>query len=154
MQKKILKTYEQIEIIGSPRYIKQITKALKLLKKKAPREFASVKKYIGRIEDYPQSGMAAWENPPTFYLSKKSAFYSITWCASDIVHDAHHSKLYLNYWKKYKKQPPYSIYGGKKIELECFRRQISVSKKIGAPVSEIIHLERQEGTHYKLKRTW
>lgn len=154
MQKKILKTYEQIEIIGSLQYVKQIVKALKLLKKKAPRKFATVKKYIGRIEDYSQSGMAAWEHPPTFYFSKKSAFYSITWCASDIVHDAHHSKLYWDYWKKYKKQPPYSVYCGKKIELECNKHQILVSKQIGAPVSEIIHLERQKGTHNRLKGTW
>jgi hypothetical protein len=154
MQKKILKTYEQIEIIGSLQYVKQIVKALELLKKKASQKFSTVKKYIGRIEDFPRSEMAPWENPPTFYFSKKSAFYSITWCASDIVHDAHHSKLYLDYWKKYKKQPPYSVYGGKKIELECFKHQILVSKQIGAPVSEIIHLERQKGTHYRLKRTW
>lgn len=151
---KALITYEKIEIIGSSQYVNQITKALKLLKEKAPRKFAIVKKYIGRIEDHLPSGMAAWEFPPTFYFSKKSVFPSITWCASCIVHDAYHSKLYLDYQKKYKKIPPYSIYCGKKIELECFKHQILVSKQIGAHDSEIRHLEKQDGTHYKLKGNW
>lgn len=151
---KVLITYEKIEIIGSPQYVSQITKALKLLKEKVPRKFATVRKYIGRIEDYLPSGMAPWESPPTFYFSKKAAFPSVTWCASCIVHDAHHSKLYLDYQKKYKKKPPFSIYYGKKIELECFKHQILASKQIGAHDSEIRHLEKQDGAHYRLKGNW
>lgn len=151
---KALTTFDKIEIIGSPQYINQITKALKLLKEKAPRKFATVKKYIGRIEDYLPSGMAAWEFPPTSYLSSETAFRSVTWCASFIVHEAHHSKLYLDYRKKYKKTPPPSVDGGRKIELECIKREIAAAKQIGAPDEEIQFLEKQDGTHYKQKITW
>ena len=151
--KRKLVTYQGIEIIGDSAYIRYISTALKLLKRRAPRNFATVRKYIGRIEDFKRSGMCAWENPPTFYLSKKSAFYSLTWCASCILHDAHHAKLYLDNRTK-GKHPHHLIYSGQKVELECIRRQILVSKRIGAPPNELAHLKSLDGNHFKVKRQW
>jgi hypothetical protein len=152
---KVLTNFEKIEIIGSPRYVSRITQFLKLLKEKAPRAFITVRKYIGRIEDGFPSGMAAWESTPTYFCNKKTAFAeTVTFGASCIVHEAHHSKLYLDYKKKYKKTPPRSVDSGRKIELECIKRQIVAAKQIGAPDDEIQYLEKQDGTHYKQKITW
>ncbi|MCM8766701.1 MAG: hypothetical protein NC917_06120 [Candidatus Omnitrophica bacterium] len=60
--------------------------------------------------------MGPFKNPPVFFLSPKSAFYSITWCASIIAHDAYHSKLYHDYREKYERPIPYNIYSGFETE--------------------------------------
>lgn len=151
--KKIFCTFNGIEIIGDSRYVKQIRQALSLLKRKAPRQFSTVRRYIGRIEDYQRSGMAPWEHPPTFYLGRVSAFYSITWCASCIVHDAHHAKLYADNAKGDKPPKP-ALYSGEKVERACIHRQIAVSRKIGAPEIELRHLRAQHGQHIRIKKQW
>ena len=151
---KILISYNKIEIIGSVKYVNRVLDALKLLRRKAPDKFRTVKKYVGRIEEYCNSGMYPWENTPTFYMSKKVAFYSLTWCASCIAHDAYHSKQYLDYRRKHKNQVPRAVYYGRKAELESFKYQILVSKQIKAPKHEIDHLKSQDGMHYKSKEIW
>ena len=151
--KKLLKYSYGIEVIGTRIYCAQVARALRLLNRKAPSALKLVKKYVGRIEEYLPSGMAPWQKPPTFYMSKKCAFPSVTWCASCIVHDAHHSKLYLDYFKKYKKQPPRLVYSGTKVELHCIRKQVTVSKQIGASDFELTHLRNQDGKHHYRQRT-
>lgn len=151
--KKTLSVFAGIEIIGTKNYTARIRKSLSLLRRKAPRDFAGVRKHIGRIEDYASSGMAPWEHTPTFYFSRYSASFSVTWCASCIVHDAHHSRLYWHNRRK-GKHAALSTYTGRKVELECMRRQIAVSKRIGAPDREIQHLKKQDGLHNNFKGTW
>lgn len=150
---RTLANFEGIEIIGRPRYIRRIRQALALLKRRAPRNFATTRKYIGRIQDSHPSGMHPWLDPPTFCFSESSAFFSLTWCASCIVHDAHHSKLFLDN-RRNGKNPTRSVYSGKKVELECIRRQIVVSRRIGAPREEIDHLLSLDGNHFKTKVQW
>jgi len=150
---KIIKSYKNIEIIGTIPYVNHVLKALKLLSRKAPVKFKTVKKYIRRIEENPQSRICHLNNMPIVFMAKKSAFYSITWCASCIAHEAYHSKQFIDYWRKYKKVPS-NVHYGRKAELECMAYQILVSKQIHAPKHEIEHLKKQDGMHYKLKQTW
>jgi len=41
-----------------------------------------------------------------------------------------------------------------KVELECIRKQILASRKIGAPRREIDYLEKEDGRHYLKKHDW
>jgi len=116
-------TFLTIEIIGPDDFVSRVKEALSLLEQKSHAEFLTVKANIGRIEQAPppptsQSGMAAYEDPPTFYLGRKTAFYSLTWCASCIAHDAYHSKLYHDYKSEFPGKPvPDSVWGGPPVEL-------------------------------------
>jgi len=147
-----------IEIVGPVDFIVQVKAGLDLLKEKAVKEFDVVSLYIGRIEQAPppptaQSGMAAYESPPTYYLGRKTAFYSLTWCAGCIAHDAYHSKLYHEYLKSFPDKPvPDSIWSGTLVELDCNKFQLGVCLKISAPEHEIKHLKSLDGTHWKQKK--
>ncbi len=52
---------------------------------------------VGVISQHGKSGMLAWETPPRYQMSDKTAYYSLTWCAGTIAHDAYHSFLYKKY---------------------------------------------------------
>ena len=84
---------KDIEIRGSKAFREQVNKSLKLLKNKAPDAYGIVIHNVGRIEQGKHSGMWAYKTPPTFELNDRTAFCSITWCASSIAHDSYHSKL-------------------------------------------------------------
>jgi len=143
-----------IEVIGNARYIQQVRRSLMRLKKKDPASFKLILKYIGRIEWSERSGMAPWQSPPTFYLADLTAFPSVTWCASCILHDAHHSKLYLDYLRRNKKTPGRRIYSGRLVELFCIRKQLISAKRIGASASEIAHLKRLDGKHIFIRKQY
>ena len=85
----------EIDIVGSPEFKRQVAQALTLLSEKAPKEYQVVKNYIGRIEENKRSGMLAYNKPPTYQLSLKTAQDSITWCAGTIAHDAYHVPPFL-----------------------------------------------------------
>ncbi len=137
----------EIDIVGSPEYKQQVTQALILLSKKSPEAYQIVKKYIGRIEQNERSAMLAYKNPPTYQMSNKTAFHSLTWCASTIAHDSYHSKLYHDYEDKHGKPVPYEIWAGFEAEKKSISHQIKTLKQIEAPLSEINYCISLDGTH-------
>jgi hypothetical protein len=148
---------QDVEIIGSARFVNQIEAALTLIREKDTEAYNNIIKYIGRIQEADHSGMAASLDPPTFFFNERSAFYSLTWCAGDIAHDSYHSKLYHDYKAKYGDNVPNEIWTGQEIEMKCLRYQIEVMRKIGAPQGEIDYLKSLDGSHYKVefdKRGW
>ncbi|WP_049630670.1 hypothetical protein [Cellvibrio sp. pealriver] len=142
-----------IEIEGTPKYKKQVEACLGLLERKASAEYEFIRSHIGIIAQNKRSGMRAWEVPPRYQMSDTTAFYSVTWCAGTIAHDAYHSYLY----KKHAaingenngngEKPAYELWGGKSAEKEAIEFQLKVMKKIGASAHEINYLTSLDGTH-------
>lgn len=142
-----------MQIIGGEDFINWIKKSLLLLKIKSENEYCIIISYIGEIREWYRSGMEPYKSPPLLNLSRKTAFKSLTWCASSIAHDAYHSKLYHEYLsnqKEKKLQVPDNVWMGTEIELECIEFQIKVSKKIGATREEIKYLKSLDGTHWSI----
>ncbi|MBI4656063.1 MAG: hypothetical protein HY746_04845 [Elusimicrobia bacterium] len=137
----------KIEIAGSAEFKQQVAKALILLRKKAPEEYEIVKKHIGKIEENERSGMLAYKEPPVYQMSLKTAFYSITWCAGTIAHDAYHSKLYHDYEKRHGKPVPYDEWAGFEAEKKCIKYQLETLGKIKAPENEMDYCLSLDGTH-------
>src|SRR5262249_52263379 len=82
-----------LEIQGTATFEQQVVTALTLLKTKSPGAYHLVTTHIGLIKQAPHTGMAAYATPPTLELNGRTAFYSVTWCAASIAHDACHAKL-------------------------------------------------------------
>jgi hypothetical protein len=143
--------YGDIKIKGNSDFVLQTRAALTLLEQKAPDAFQKIQTYVGIIEQGKHSGMWAWENPPRYEVGDATAFFSITWYASTIAHDATHSELYAVYQAAHPSLPvPEDAYGGVKIERFCIDYQLEVSKRISAPQSEIDYLSTLDGTHCDL----
>ena len=136
-----------ITVEGNSKYKVQVEKCLKLLSSKARSEYELIKEHIGIIQQSNKSGMKAWENPPRYLMSDKTAFYSVTWCASTIAHDAYHSYLYQKYMPGNGGKPPYKKWGGFEAEREAIKYQEQVMKKIGSSNYEINYLKTLDGTH-------
>jgi hypothetical protein len=144
-------THGRIEIRGEADFIIQTIAALTLLEQKAPDAFEKTQTYVGIIEQGDHSGMWAWEIPPRYEVGDVTAFFSVTWYASTIAHDATHSELYAQYQAAHPGEPvPEDAYGGVEVERFCIGYQLEVSKRIGAPQSEIDYLSSLDGTHCDL----
>lgn len=141
-----------IEVLGSREFIAQVTTALDLLRNQAPEEYELIRGNVGRIRQGQHSGMAAYEEPPTYEMNDRTAFYSLTWCASTIAHDAYHSKLYHDYKTSFGEPVPEDVWTGQQAELECMEFQAEVLRKIGAPEGEIRYLNSLDGTHYDVDK--
>ena len=140
--------YGGIKIKGNSEFIAQTRAALTLLEKKDPGAFRKIQTYVGIIEQGKHSGMWAWEQPPRYEVGNATAFYSVSWYASTIAHDATHSELYAQYQAAHPGEPvPEDAYGGVPIERFCIGYQLEVSKRIGAPKGEIDYLSTLDGTH-------
>jgi len=143
--------YEGIKIKGNSEFIAQTRAALTLLEQKSPDAFKKIQTYVGIIEQGEHSGMWAWEQPPRYEVGDVTAFFSVTWYASTIAHDATHSELYAQYQAAHPGEPvPEEAYGGVEIERFCIGYQLDVAKRIGAPQSEIDYLSTLDGTHCDL----
>lgn len=147
-----------VEVKGSAEFRTQIEAALKLIKEKAPEAYALVQNNVAIITEGERSGMWAYKNPPTYEISKTSAFHSVTWCAGAIAHDAYHSKLYHDYVTAKGKPVPAEIWTGQEVEKICIAFQLSVLKKIGGPKDEVDYCLKLNGKHYDVnqdgKYTW
>lgn len=140
--------YGGIKIKGGAEFIAQTRAALTLLEQKDPSAFRKIQTYIGIIEQGKHSGIWAWEQPPRYEVGDATAFYSVSWYASTIAHDATHSELYAQYQAAHPGEPvPEDAYGGVEIERFCIGYQLEVAKRIGAPQSEIDYLSTLDGTH-------
>ena len=140
--------YSSIKIKGNAEFVVQTRAALTLLEQKDLDAFRKIQTYVGIIEQGEHSGMWAWELPPRYEVGDVTAFYSVTWYASTIAHDATHSELYAQYQSAHPGEPvPEEAYGGVDIERFCIGYQLEVAKRIGAPQSEIDYLSSLDGTH-------
>jgi len=128
-----------LEIQGTATFEKQVIAALTLLKTKSPEAYHLVTTHIGLIKQAQHTGMAAYARPPTFELSERTAFYSLTWCAASIAHDAFHAKLYHDYLQQHPGHAfvPNAVWMGEAAERHCLRHQTRVLKDLGAEVEEI-----------------
>jgi len=143
--------YGEIEIRGDARFTAQTRAALMLLDQKDPDAFKKIQTYVGIIEQGMHSGMWAWETPPRYEVGDATAFFSVTWYASTIAHDATHSELYAQYQAAHPGEPvPEDAYGGVEMERFCIKYQTEVAKRIGAPQSEMDYLSTLDGTHCDL----
>lgn len=140
-------TAHAISVEGDTKYKTQVDKCLKLLSSKAWTEYKFVEKYIGIISQNSRSGMRAWEDPPRYNMSDRTAFHSVTWCAGTIAHDAYHSFLFQKHKPSNGGKPPYDKWGGFDAEKLAIDYQIKVMKKIGASDYDINYLEGLDGKH-------
>lgn len=150
--------YDEIEVLGNRRFVQVVTEALRRLKASSPNEYALIQPYVRRIEQSRRSGAAAWNDPPTIFLSKRSAFYSTTWCAGAIIHDGYHVRLYHDHIRQHGTPVPDSAWRGRAIELRCIQVQITAATNVGAPQAELDYLAGLDGTHFDLdndsRDTW
>lgn len=143
--------YDRITIVGSSKFVTQTRAALALLEQNDTEAFTRIQTYIGIIEQGEHSGIWAWESPPRYEVGDATAFFSVTWYASTIAHDATHSELYAQYQIAHAGEPvPEEIFGGVEIELFCNAYQLEVLKHIGAPQNEIDYMRTLDGTHCDL----
>lgn len=141
-----------IKIVGQRDFVVQVKRALRLMKNKHPFSFVTTQKYVGVIQESSStSWMAASSSPPVCLLSRKDAFYSMTWCAMTIAHETHHSKLYNDYRTRVGKPVPLWISVGPAAEHQCLQYQLSVMEFIGAPKSEIDFIRRGD-VSYSMRR--
>lgn len=88
-------------------------------------------------------------------MSDVTAYYSITWCAAAIAHDAFHSKLYHDHRTVHGGSVPDAAWTGKDAEQQCMKHQLAVMARIGATQWEIDYAKKQSDGHYvKDKETW
>jgi hypothetical protein len=139
---------DDIRVRGSQKFVNQIKAALGLLRTASPDSYAVVRSYIGRIEQSRRSGMAATEDPPTAYFSEPTALGSLTWCASNIAHEAYHSKLYHEYRREHGEPVPDDAWGGQLREQQCCVFQTLVLRDVKAPEDEIRYAQNQNGLHF------
>jgi hypothetical protein len=141
-------TYGNISIAGTPEFISQTRAALALLEQKDGEAFQKIQTYIGIIWQGEHSGMWVWEVPPRYEVGDATAFYSVTWYASTIAHDATHSELYQQYALAHPGEVvPEQVYASVEVEQFCNGYQLEVLKRIGAPQSEIDYMSTLDGTH-------
>jgi len=137
-----------VEISGSAKFTNQVSRALTLLKEKAPKAYSITTNFVGRIEQGKKSGMWAYKKPPTYEIADRTTFYSVTWCAGSIAHDSFHSKLYHEYKNNHSGRVPNKIWTGVEAEKKCLKHQLEVLKKIKAPKHEIAYFSKLHGDHH------
>ncbi len=144
----MIKKYDGILIIGPKEFIKQTTKALELIKKKSKRDFTKITNYLKSIKYSKSSGMDLEKSQ--FNVGKKSAFQSIEWYASIIIHDTHHYFLHNVKGFLWKKE------NYEKHEKLCLKEQIRFLKKIKAQRNMLDYLNSVLKTKYWeiKKREW
>lgn len=140
-----------VEVAGTMDFITQTCAALSLLEQRDVEASNKVQIYIGKIEQGEHSGMWVLETPPRYEVGDATAFSSLTWYASTIVHDATHAELYTEYHLAHPGESvPESVYSGVDVERFCNAYQLEVLKRLGAPQNEIDYLTALDGTHCDL----
>lgn len=142
-----------IKIVGQRDFVVQVKRALWLTKDKHPFSFVTTQKYVGVIQESPstETWMTVGASPPVCLLSRKDAFYSITWCAMMIAHETYHSKLYNDYRTRVGAPVPRWIFAGPAAEHQCLQYQLRVLEFTGAPKSEIDFIRRGD-VSYSMRR--
>ncbi len=133
---------DNLSIEGSRYFINQIENALALLKERSPEDLSVVQSHVGRIREHDHSGMNMFADVPTIELARPTYAASVTWCASVLVHESWHMKLF----REHPANP--SHWSGTPAEKACNQTQLATLRRIGAPQHEIDHLAAQDGTHW------
>lgn len=141
-----------IDIRGDDEYRNRVSSCLDILASKASEEYEFIEKNIDVISQGEKSGMFAWETPTRYQMSDRTAFYSVTWCASTIAHDAYHSFLYKMYILEDGTQPSYQEWAGFSAEKEAIKFQLKTMEKIGSATNEVEYLKGLNGTHGDVNR--
>lgn len=143
---------QDLEIVGDGRFQDRVRAALSLLKARDSQAYSVVSGYVGRIQQSDHSGMRAYAEPPTFFMSDASAMYSVTWAAASIAHDAYHSKLYFDYRGAHPGSAvPDSAWKGLSMETKCMKFQLAAMRNIGATQREIDHAISDLDGRYSLQ---
>lgn len=112
-----------IDIEGNDRFVRITREALNFIAEKSPEHYRMVTTYMKKIKHTNRnSGMLVKENPPTFIVNDVDLEAPLCWYASDIVHDAWHSKLYHDYLAGHSYVPD-SVYMGYEAEMKCLQVQ-------------------------------
>jgi len=135
-------------VVGDAAFTERVGAALALLASRAPEAHELVVTYVGRVGQSARSGMNVHADPPTLELADVTVFYSVTWCAASIVHDAQHAKLYTDYARDHDGPVPAEIWTGQAAEQACMRAQHAALLDIGAPERESTYLAGLDGTHH------
>ncbi len=143
-------TKDSIEINGTKRFVEQVSRCLDLIAKNDNKNYQFINQYIGEIKQHHTSGIDVEAKPPRFEMSSKTAFYSLTWCASSIAHDAYHSYLYQKHRAKHGAKAIPQLWTGYKAESKSIHFQRRVAQKIGAPKTELNYLLNLKGSHSDL----
>ncbi|MES2049186.1 MAG: hypothetical protein V4447_12360 [Pseudomonadota bacterium] len=144
--------HQDLEVVGDERFQERVRAALSLLKSRDSQAYSVVSGYVGRIQQSDHSGMRAYADPPTFFMSDASAMYSVTWAAASIAHDAYHSKLYFDYRGAHPGTAvPDGAWKGISMETKCMKFQIAAMRNIGATQREIDHAIADLDGRYSLQ---
>ena len=143
----IANSKHKIMINGNATFKQHVSGCLDLLAKEYPEAYKFSLKYIGIIAQSRRSGMLAWNKPPIYHMSDKTAYYSLTWCASSIAHDAYHSYLYQKFKPKGSQRTPDHYWADFKAERKAIQYQTRVAKQIGASDHELDYLGTLDGKH-------
>ena len=140
--------FDRLEIKGTAKFQTQVASALTLLREKSPPAYEIVTNHVLVIKQSRRSGMRLDLAKPTFELANPTAFYSLTWCASAIAHDAMHSKVYHDFLKANPSGQRSEDWTSQvEEEKKCNAHQLQVLRDIGAPAYEVTHCAMQDGTH-------
>jgi len=140
--------WDEIEIIGSDRFVLRSENALNTIRDGSPYHWDMVLRYLGILREYSSSGMWYWLNPPEFRVGNTTFNASTIWYASTIVHDAWHS------WQAYHydENPFIDPYSDEwfDAEMDAMRVQIEFLQAINAPQHYITHAESMIGQRWWL----
>ena len=104
---------------------------------------------ITRIEQVNQNSGLYYEDPPTIRLTNSTTFFSLTWLAGVLVHEACHMRQYRQMLKE--RDNPYSLsrrnFNTAITEAECIAQQLEIARAVGAPQKEIRQITSEGGSH-------
>lgn len=144
-----------VDIQGSPEFVNQATRALKLIWLSDRETFFFLKRNLFIIRNEDKTGFYLDGGRPVAALSRDHAFRSLTWCAGVIAHQGWHAWYTLTKNKKSRPAPPppgekdereFRVnhanfdYKGLDaifyIEDKASAFQLAVLRKVGAPARE------------------
>jgi hypothetical protein len=128
---------ERIIITGNEEFVKQVRKALDLIRGYDPKSYNEIISYIDEVRNREgQTAIAVLTK--VCFVTSKTAFASLEWLACSLIHEKDHS---LNFWNN-------KVYEGKEGELNAIKKQAEFLEKINAPLSLINYLKAADGMHF------
>lgn len=118
---------EHIDVQGTARFQAQTEQVFQLLQRRDVDSWQHVRIHIHVIQQGAHSAMWAYEQPPRVEINNRTAFYSVTWYAGVLIHEATHAEFREKSCKD--------------VEQLCIDRQIAVLMRIQAPQHEIQYLQ-------------
>ncbi|MDB5175170.1 MAG: hypothetical protein JWM81_28 [Candidatus Saccharibacteria bacterium] len=139
-----------LQIVGNADCQRDTTAAIDLLKQKDPLVYQSVSHYVGRVVcQKDQSGMHAYEQPPTYHVGDATRTAGTIWYAGTIAHDTEHAKLYEDYMAQHPGVLiPNDIWTGQDAEATCLAVQADTLTHLGAPQYMIDSVNNALSTNY------